>query len=127
MSHTTVPSDTDLKDAIVKIKEVNPSAGIAKVHHLVREHYPDWTVSEKRTRKILQGEGLIVPPAITENVENIYPASRVISGLDVSKWSNKIYVQKFGKKKGKGLCASEPIAEGELIWKEDPYVLAPEW
>ena len=39
----------------------------------------------------------------------------------------KAEVRFFGRAKGKGLVARAPIAAGETIWKEDPFVLAPEW
>jgi hypothetical protein len=29
--------------------------------------------------------------------------------------------------KGKGLVAAEVIEAGEEIWKEDPFVVSPEW
>ncbi|KAG9310945.1 hypothetical protein JVU11DRAFT_8819 [Chiua virens] len=29
--------------------------------------------------------------------------------------------------KGKGLVATEKISEGEVVWKENPFILAPEW
>lgn len=57
----------------------------------------------------------------------IVPTSRLISGLDVKKWTTKVEPRYFDKRRGKGLVAVEPISEGELIWKEDPLVLAPEW
>ncbi|KAH9957514.1 hypothetical protein BC827DRAFT_1157234 [Russula dissimulans] len=36
-------------------------------------------------------------------------------------------VKYFDKKKEKGLVAREPISEGQLVWKEDPFIIAPEW
>lgn len=114
-NEATVPDEGQLKAAIVAIKSANPAAGIAKVHTLLREQYPVWSVGEKRTRKILQTEGLIVGPAVSENVDNIFPSSRTIAGLDLV--DKKVYVHKFNKKKGKGLCASEAIADGEVIWR----------
>lgn len=45
----------------------------------------------------------------------------------MSKYSKKIEAQYFDKVKGKGLVATEKIEEGEVAWKEDPFVLAPEW
>ena len=29
--------------------------------------------------------------------------------------------------RGKGLVAVEELEEGEVIWKEDPWIVAPEW
>ena len=57
----------------------------------------------------------------------VYPSSRVIDQLDLAKWSEKIEVRYFNRLKGKGLIARERIEEGDVIWKEDPFVIAPEW
>lgn len=56
-----------------------------------------------------------------------YPESREIEGLDLSQWTDKVKVHNFGRAKGKGLVARVPLAEGEVIWKEDPWAIAPEW
>jgi len=131
------PTDVQLKDALISLKSSNPTLGISKVHSLLLKTHPEWIVSEKRTRKFLQNEGLtIVDPASVNNGTSpssnksdkvVYPSSRLIPNLDVSKWSNKVEVKYFNKKKGKGLVAKEKIKEGEAIWKEDPFVIAPEW
>lgn len=124
------PQEDELKAAIVELKASNPSSGISKIHALVLATYPDWAVSEKRTRKILQAEGLIVassPAGDVQDAHIVYPSSRVIPELNVSKWTPKVKVKYFDRKKGKGLVAAEEISEGETIWKEDPFVIAPEW
>lgn len=59
--------------------------------------------------------------------KKIWPASKINDRLDVSQFSKKIEVRYFDKAKGKGLVAKENIAEKEVIWKEDPFVIAPEW
>ncbi|KAI0263258.1 hypothetical protein BC834DRAFT_325607 [Gloeopeniophorella convolvens] len=33
----------------------------------------------------------------------------------------------FDKQKGEGLIAKAPIAESQVVWKEDPFVFGPEW
>lgn len=125
------PADDELKEALTSLRSSNASLGIPKLHALLLSTYPSWTVSEKRTRKILQSAGLVnAPPPPKEgngHGENIYPASKLVKGLDVTKWTSKVEVKQFGKKKGKGLVAKEKIAEGEVLWKEDPFILAPEW
>jgi hypothetical protein len=122
------PPEEDLKAALVSLKSANPSLGIAKTHALLRATHPTWAVSEKRTRKLLQHQGLVLGDAkdASWNVA-VYPSSRVIDHLDVHKWSHKVKVENFDKKKGKGLVATQEIKEGEVIWKEDPFILAPEW
>ncbi|EKM52389.1 uncharacterized protein PHACADRAFT_148986 [Phanerochaete carnosa HHB-10118-sp] len=128
------PPEDELKVALQGLRAQNPTLGVTKLHARLLSEHPDWTVSEKRTRKILQNEGLVISPdgaassrskSGTGNAP--YPTSAVIEGLDVSKWTSKIQVKYFGKHKGKGLVATERIAEGEVVWKEDPFILAPEW
>ncbi|KAF8889109.1 SET domain-containing protein [Infundibulicybe gibba] len=124
----TSPTDQELRDSLTDLKSKNPAFGISKIHGLLLSSHPDWTVSEKRTRKMLQNEGLIIRsgPQEEQNV-GLFPSSHLIPGLDVSKLSSKVEVKYFDKKKGKGLVASEDIKQGEILWKEDPFILAPEW
>jgi hypothetical protein len=122
------PPDNELIPAVVAIKASNPELGIAKTLSAVLAAHPDWAVSEKRLRKVLQNEGLIVG-GNTKATEGgrIYPSSRIIEDLDVSAWSSKVQVRYFNKIRGKGLVAKEKISAGEVIWKENPFILAPEW
>ena len=119
------PPEDDLKHALLALKTANPTLGIPKIHALLLAAHPAWTVSEKRTRKILQSEGLVQTSGAVAG--HNYPSSKLIDGLDVGKWTAKIEVKYFGKAKGKGLVAKEAIADGEVLWKEDPFILAPEW
>ena len=59
---------------------------------------------------------------VAEGADAVYPTSRLSEGLDVSKWTNKVEVRYFGRKKGKGLVAKEKIEKGEYIWKEGVFV-----
>jgi len=121
--------DVELRTALIALKKEQPTLGVAKIHNLLLEAHPTWAVSEKRVRKILQSEGLVAtekdngtgPPMAT------YPVSRLNKSLDVAKWSSKVKVHYFNAIKGKGLVAREKISEGEVLWKEDPFILAPEW
>ena len=131
MAMATIPQESELITALISLKNNHPSLGISKVHTLLLQTYPEWTVSEKRTRKILQNQGLIisdlsaVPPEPIDS--HVFPSSRVIDSLDLSQWTAKVKVKYFNKKKGKGLVAEKDIEEGESIWKEDPFIIAPEW
>ncbi|OJT11307.1 putative protein lysine methyltransferase SET5 [Trametes pubescens] len=124
MSTSISPAEDELKTALVALKTANPALGIAKIHALLLSAHPEWTVSEKRTRKVLQSENLVNG---TQGAQGLYPTSKVIEGLDISKWTKKAEVKYYSKLKGKGLIATGPLAEGETIWKEDPFALAPEW
>jgi len=128
------PAEPELAFALTQLKAQFPQLGIAKVHARLLETHPDWLVSEKRTRRILQQEGLTLTsaPAVpgvdgaeTEVIQ--HPRSKLIENLDVRQWTPKVRVKYFNKKKGKGLVANADIEEGETIWKEDPWVISPEW
>ncbi|KAF7964768.1 hypothetical protein HWV62_2400 [Athelia sp. TMB] len=120
-----IPSEEELVLALRSLKAEHPTLGIAKTQTLLRDNHKDWSVSEKRIRKVLQSEGLHTP-ASTDN-KKTWPSSQVNNTLDVSQFSKKIEVRFFDKAKGKGLVAKEDIAKDEVIWKEDPFVIAPEW
>ncbi|KAI6126309.1 hypothetical protein EDD16DRAFT_313552 [Pisolithus croceorrhizus] len=138
MSRHAVPDD-ELRTALITLKREKPTLGVAKIHTLLLDTNPTWSVSEKRVRRVLQEEGLLIN-GIAGNAsekandnENgakstrVYPSSSLNKSLDVNKWSKKIEVRYFDAIKGKGLVATEQIAQGEVIWKEDPFILAPEW
>jgi hypothetical protein len=136
MSNRTItPTDEELTNVLRGLRAEHPALGIAKLHALLLSSHESWTVSEKRTRKLLQAAGLTNTPAATANgnavIEKgrVYPESRVMSGLDLEKWSAvaKIEVKQFGPAKGKGLVARIPLKEGDVVWKEDPWIIAPEW
>jgi len=124
------PPEEDLKTAVVSLKKEHPTLGIAKLHALLLSENPTWTVSEKRLRRILKNSDPDTPagggpsPATGTHV---YPSSTLVEGLDIAKWTTAVEVKYFDRRKGKGLVAKEPISEGQVVWKEDPFVIAPEW
>ena len=130
---TTTPSEDNLRVTLHNLRVQNPTLGIAKLHALLLSDNPEWLVSEKRTRKILQNEGLVLTSNDAKtglkmgSDQTLHPISRIIEGLDVSRWTTKVRVEYFNRHKGKGLVATERITEGEVLWKEDPFILAPEW
>ncbi|KAH7913647.1 hypothetical protein BJ138DRAFT_1145715 [Hygrophoropsis aurantiaca] len=119
---TVVPAEDELRPIVVELKAEHPTTGISKIHGLVLAAHPTWQVSEKRVRKFLQNEGLIA-----SQVQEIHPSSRLNEALDIQKWTTKAEVKYFNQSKGKGLVAKDKIAKGDVIWKEDPFILAPEW
>ena len=58
---------------------------------------------------------------------HVYPSSTLVKGLDVSRWTTIIEDKYFDRKKGKGLVAKVPISGGQVVLKEDPLGIAPEW
>jgi hypothetical protein len=134
------PPEDDLKSTIISLKKAHPALGVTKLHALLLSENPTWTVSEKRLRRILNAEGLIlqqqqkrdrdivVPgPSASSTTAPLYPSSTLVEGLDVTKWTAAVEVKYFGRQRGKGLIAKEPISEGQVVWKEDPFIIAPEW
>jgi hypothetical protein len=61
------------------------------------------------------------------NAAHVHPSSTLVKGLDVSRWTTTVEDRYFDRKKGKGLVAKDLISEGQVMWKEDPFVIAPEW
>ena len=148
---TTSPPEEDLKAAVTSLKNEHPTLGIAKLHALLLSENPSWAVSEKRLRRILKTSGSDGPLAQHQGLEHattstprgpgpssspstaeskaarIYPSSTLVEDLDISRWTTAIEVKYFDRKKGKGLIAKEPISEGKDVWKEDTFIIAPEW
>jgi hypothetical protein len=144
---TISPAEEDLKAAVTSLKKEHPALGIAKLHALLLSKNSSWAVSEKRLRRILKNSNLDGPLAQHQGLEyattgnprgpgpstagsraaHAYPSSTLVEGLDVSKWTTTIEDKYFDRKKGKGLVAKEPISEGQIVWKEDTFVIAPEW
>jgi hypothetical protein len=124
-----VPTDDQLAASLRSLRTLNPVSGASKLHALLLSENSTWTVSEKRVRKVLQREGLALgaPSDVKDLPRNEFPVSQLNNKLNVKKWSNKIEVKYFGKERGKGLVAIEEIHEGEIVWKEDPVVMCPEW
>jgi len=124
------PPEEDLKTAVVSLKKEHPTLGIAKLHALLLSENPTWTVSEKRLRRILKNSDSDTPAGggpSTATETHVYPSSTLVEGLDIAKWTTAVEVKYFDRRKGKGLVAKEPISEGQVVWKEDPFVIAPEW
>jgi hypothetical protein len=134
MSSTTAisPPEEALRSAVLSLRSRHPSLGVSKLHALLLSENSGWTVSEKRLRRIMTAEGLTLQPqsqrkAAPASGAHIYPSSTLIEDLDVAKWTAAVEIKYFDKQRGKGLIAKEPISEGQVVWKEDPFVIAPEW
>jgi hypothetical protein len=144
MATNIVPSEEDLKLALRSLRVENPTLGVAKTQALLLEQHKTWTVSEKRVRKgtysdginilfthetnkVLQSEGLTSAPSTGESSKKNWPSSKLNSKLNIDQLSKKVEVRFFDRAKGKGLIAKEDLVEREIIWKEDPFIVAPEW
>lgn len=135
------PPDEALKDVLRALRAENPTLGTAKLQAQLLVEHPEWSVSEKRVKKLLAAQNLLVAPPPPKDGSSKqksgrtaqngdtepYPSSKVIEGLNVAQWTKKVKVVDFGVPKGKGLVVTEDIKKGEDVWKEDPFALAPGW
>ncbi|KAF9028359.1 SET domain-containing protein [Hymenopellis radicata] len=122
----TSPPEADLRSALIALKTEHPALGIQKIHAQLLVSHPEWTVSEKRTRKILQNEGLTGTVTIPADA-SLVPSSRLMPESAIAIMPPSISVRQLGPLRGKGLVAKTPITAGDVLWKEDPWILAPEW
>lgn len=128
------PPDDAVLEAIRAVKETNSDIGVAKLQTAILTANPTWTLSEKRIRKLLKPTTTGTDAPVAPNAANqktgtapSYPISKLNGDLNVEQWTKKVQVKQFGKARGKGLVAKEDIAEGEVIWKEEPFIYSPLW
>lgn len=150
---TFSPSDEDLHAAVLAVQKDAPDVGASKLHAAIAAAHPDWVVSEKRLRKTLRVQrGEEEPPQTSSKADlqsingsksgkkrssagqkraaasnSGFPVSHLNVDLNPDEFSKKVQIKVFGPLKGKGLVASQAIKEGEVIWKEDPFVYCPDW
>lgn len=118
------PHERQVVDAVIAIWKEDPSTeslGVPKLHSIVKEKHPNWSLSEKRVRALLKKFGLMP----TANVEQ-YTYAKDITSLKTPHVvvPDKLTLQ-MTSKRGKGLFAKTEIKEGELIWEEAPLFLVP--
>lgn len=90
-----IPSQEELLEAIQKIKISNPEYGIKKVTQQLSEDQAQWTVSEKRVKKLLQANGLTnTQQPIKSGVEDdpSIPVSFIDPKLDLQSVSTNVVV-----------------------------------
>jgi hypothetical protein len=120
---TTAPPEDELIRILKELRGEHPSLGASKLLVILRQKHPEWSVSEKRLRKLLQQENLVATAALAIK----YPLSKVDEGIDASTWTSQVAIQQFDKVKGKGLVAKQKLTAGEILWKEDPWIFASDW
>jgi hypothetical protein len=110
MSSSLVPTDQDVSASIARVQVDQPDLGAAKLLATIKGYHPEWSLSEKRLRKILHAEaGLVATTGIDPTI-------------DIKALAPKVAVKVFAKGKGKGLVAAEKIFRGEVIWQEEPWI-----
>ena len=120
---TTAPPEDELVKSVRQLRAEYPSLGAPKLLVVLRQKHPEWSLSEKRLRKLLQQENLVATaaPAV------VHPLSRIDEGVDASTWTSQVAIKQFDKVKGKGLVSKQNLTAGEILWKEDPWIFASDW
>lgn len=133
---TPMPTDDELRTAVRDVRDANPALGVLKLWAAVKEAN-GWAVSEKRFRKTLaevggtiSGAGATAAPkkkkgkgAKSRRVgDHLEPETHLDSTLDIASIAPKVEVSMFGGARGKGLVAKSELLEGEMIWREEPFI-----
>lgn len=112
-----VPHERQIVDDVIAIWKQDPSTeslGIGKLHALVKDRHPNWSVSEKRVKTLLKNFGLL-----TNNSKQQFTYAGDIKSQNTPdiELPNKVQIVMTAKR-GKGLYAKKDISKGELIWSE---------
>lgn len=134
MSTPQPPPDDLLIPALQELRIAYPTLGIPKMLTQLKTAHPEWSISEKRLRKVAgaQGLSLAAPTATSSGKPNerirpeVVPKSHIDETLNVSEIAPKVQIKMFKGGKGKGVVAKEKIEEGEVIWVEEPWVCCPD-
>ncbi|OBA19566.1 SET domain-containing protein [Metschnikowia bicuspidata var. bicuspidata NRRL YB-4993] len=119
-----VPHERQVVDAVIALWKEDSSTeslGAGRLHALVKARHPNWTLSEKRMKTLLKNFGL--SPSV-DSAPFTYASditSQVTPDATLPEKVNLVMTSK----RGKGLYAKKPIANGELIWEETPLFLVP--
>lgn len=122
-SSPVVPHERQVVDCVIEIWKEDPSTeslGMSKLHALVKQKHPNWSISEKRVRSLLKQFGLAF-----NNQEQFTYAKEITSVMtsDIELPANVHII--MTSKRGKGLYAKRDIAKGDLIWSEEPLFFIP--
>lgn len=119
-----VPHERQIVEAVISIWKIDPSTeslGVGKLHTLVKENHPNWSVSEKRVKTLLKNYGLLTNNAneqftyVKDIKSEITPDIELPAKVEIVMTS----------KRGKGLYAKTDIKKGELIWEESQLFYVP--
>ncbi|KAK0506027.1 hypothetical protein EDD18DRAFT_1342366 [Armillaria luteobubalina] len=147
---SATPNDETIQSVISSIRSSFPGLGTAKLHTAVIDARPEWkgVVGEKQIRRVIanstskkdaetegpikENDALITKTKTKKKKKAkatarvTYPTSSLLPDSALT-LPPAVAVRYFDKQKGKGLVALGRIEEGETLWKEDPWILAPEW
>lgn len=84
------PSQEELVPVIEALRKENSTLGVVKFQSLLLSNNPQWTVSEKRVKKILTELGM-GPASSNDNdkrqIRHIYPTSKLNKTLKLEQWT----------------------------------------
>lgn len=116
------PNEYMVVNEVIQLWKQDPateSLGIAKLHALVKQSQPSWSVLEKRLKTLLKKYNLLA------NQPKLYYANEITSKETPHlELPNKIRLQN-AKNKGKGLYALTSIPKDTLLWEEKPFIFIP--
>lgn len=112
MTVQSTPTDADVVAYADSVRS-GTSLGAGKVLQRLRQERPEWSISEKRLRKLLN-------PSPTE--AGLVPKTGIDPSLNVNDLAPKVTVRIFEHGKGKGLVCKEAILKGEVVWQEEPWI-----
>ncbi|CAG8778625.1 4213_t:CDS:1, partial [Acaulospora colombiana] len=67
---SVTPSEAELTTELRSLRHTNPKTGAAKLLLLLKQKQPTWSVSEKRVKKVLKDQGLMV----VEEPSSVHPS-----------------------------------------------------
>jgi SET domain len=122
MSETTeyAPGEREIVGAVIQLWKENPayeSLGNAKLHALVQQAHPGWSLSEKRLKNVLKAHGLQTNAPlfqyVSETQSHATPDLSFPAGVKLN----------LTKARGKALYATKDLKAGEKLWSEEALVL----
>lgn len=116
------PNERMVVNEVIQIWKFDPlteSLGISKLHGLVKQQKPNWSLSEKRLKTLLKKYGLLF------NQPKFYYANQIVSSETPQLELPDFVTLKFVKNKGKGLYATKKIKKDTLLWQESPFIYVP--
>ena len=117
------PCDDALITAAGEIRYTYPALGLAKLLSQLKSQHPEWIVSEKRFRRVLQSASTEERSIKSQSETGLIAETGVDPSIDVARLAPKVKVKMFGGEKGKGLVAKEKILMGEVLWQEEPWIV----
>lgn len=122
-SEPVVPHDRQIVEGVIRLWKEDPDSeelGIAKLHALVKNKNPLWSLSEKRLKTVLKTYNLL-------NTADQYTYANQITSKDTPSLEMPQGIRlQFTKNRGKALYASRRFKEGDQLWEEkEPLFFIP--